>query len=323
MARCVTSKERASFNRTYRSERSLIGMADAVLHLKASPSLQYQNLSFDANSFIYVHRNEVHALNLTNKETSSVQIKEKVYQARICALNGQNFVVIACHAGIQFWDLTKGKCLFAVPHSEEGSFLFRGIAASNGYVFVGASTGAIAMIEVKEDAGCVSKVLREHKDSISDICAGVIADHSIVVSGDLAGELLVWDPHGNLNSRLENSSRDTVTCITTSPLHIICGYGSGKLRFFDISGKKAIEVAAHSRWINSIDFCEKKNLLATASEDMIVQLWQVPSSSDPKIVLKGSRLLRDSLLTGVKFTDDGSQLGCAAYDTEKFFIIDC
>lgn len=47
---------------------------------------------------------------------------------------------------------------------------------------VGASTGAIAMIEVKEDAGCVSKVLREHKDSISDICAGVIADHSIVVS---------------------------------------------------------------------------------------------------------------------------------------------
>lgn len=38
------------------------------------------------------------------------------------------------------------------------------------------------MIEVKEDAGCVSKVLREHKDSISDICAGVIADRSIVVS---------------------------------------------------------------------------------------------------------------------------------------------
>ena len=38
--------------------------------------------------------------------------------------------------------------------------------------------------------------------------------------------------------------------------------------------------------------------------------------------MKGSKLLKDSLLSGVKFTDDGSKVGCTPYDTERLFLFD-
>ena len=36
---------------------------------------------------------------------------------------------------------------------------------------------------------------------------------------------------------------------------------SGKIRLFNASGKKVVEIFAHRRWINAIDYCAKTNMV--------------------------------------------------------------
>eukprot|EP00997_Jenningsia_sp_PLL12_P006606 NODE_3161_length_808_cov_9.064559_g2635_i0.p2 GENE.NODE_3161_length_808_cov_9.064559_g2635_i0~~NODE_3161_length_808_cov_9.064559_g2635_i0.p2 ORF type:complete len:59 (+),score=14.77 NODE_3161_length_808_cov_9.064559_g2635_i0:529-705(+) len=55
---------------------------------------------------------------------------------------------------------------------------------------------------------------------------------------------------------------------------------------------------------------------------MLVQFWKMPTAADPKVALKGHRFIKDSILTGVKFTDDGMKVGCVAYDSERLFLFD-
>ena len=65
--------------------------------------------------------------------------------------------------------------------------------------------------------------------------------------------------------RLQHTRRlmpsDTATCIAVTPVNIVCGYGSGKIRLFNASGKKVVEISAHCRWINAIDYCAKTNMV--------------------------------------------------------------
>ena len=88
--------------------------------LKASPSLSYQNLSYGDGKFVYLHNTEVHLLNVVTKETSSILVKDKIFQAKVCNLNGGTVLVLSTQGGTQFWDLGKEKHMFTVGHDEEG-----------------------------------------------------------------------------------------------------------------------------------------------------------------------------------------------------------
>mmetsp|Transcript_132026 Transcript_132026/g.228817 ORF Transcript_132026/g.228817 Transcript_132026/m.228817 type:complete len:296 (-) Transcript_132026:229-1116(-) len=288
--------------------------------LKASPSLSYQNLSYGDGKFAYLHNTEVHLLNVATKETSSIRIKDKIYQAKICTVNGANVLVLSTQGGTQFCDLGKEKHIFTVAHSEEGSFLNRGLAAVRSSVFVGHALGTISVIEVAGDRGTVVKTLSDHKDAITDIASGTIEEQTIVASADMAGVICLRAQDGNPLARVAAPAGDTVTSLAITPCHVVGAFGSGKICLYTVLGKKAVEVCAHSRWVNSIDYCAATNSLASVSEDMLLQFWKMPSKSDPKVAMKGSKLLKDCLLTGVKFLDDGSHVGCTAYDTDKFFF---
>eukprot|EP00996_Jenningsia_fusiforme_P001272 NODE_2165_length_1273_cov_38.975490_g1969_i0.p1 GENE.NODE_2165_length_1273_cov_38.975490_g1969_i0~~NODE_2165_length_1273_cov_38.975490_g1969_i0.p1 ORF type:complete len:306 (+),score=45.24 NODE_2165_length_1273_cov_38.975490_g1969_i0:66-983(+) len=294
--------------------------------LKASPSLLYQNLTYGEGKFVYAHKTEIHSVNASTKETSSFQLKEKTpaYNARVCDVGGKKMLVIACHGGTQFWDVGREKLLFSVPLSEEDardSFLSRGIASFGNFVLVGHSTGSISVIEVKGESASLSKVLKEHKEMITDVCAGQIAGRTVVVSADVAGEVLLWDESLNVTARCEKFPGDTATCLALTSCHFACGYGSGKIRLFDLAGKKKVEIAAHCRWINGLDFSSSSNTLASVSEDMLVQFWKVPTADSSQVALKAHKLIKDCLLCGVKFTDDGTRVGCTAYDTERLFLL--
>eukprot|EP00994_Dinema_validum_P000440 NODE_1082_length_1108_cov_57.801700_g831_i0.p1 GENE.NODE_1082_length_1108_cov_57.801700_g831_i0~~NODE_1082_length_1108_cov_57.801700_g831_i0.p1 ORF type:complete len:301 (+),score=91.42 NODE_1082_length_1108_cov_57.801700_g831_i0:80-982(+) len=291
--------------------------------LKATPSLLYQNLSYGDGKFVYIHKTEAHVLNVKTKETSFLLAKDKISQAKVVDVNGQKLVVLAARGSTQFWDLAKEKIVFQVPLEDEDkdTFLSRGIASSGNQVFVGHSYGAISVIEVNGEAGSVTSTLKEHKEVITDISSGDINGESVIVSADIAGEVVIWDKT-RTPTHIEKAAGDTCTCIAVTSNNIVCGYGSGKIRLFNTSGKKVCEIAAHARWLNAIDYCAKTNTLASVAEDMLLQFWKVPTAADPKVALKGHKFLKDSLLSGVKFTDEGNQVACTAYDTEKLFVFD-
>ena len=55
---------------------------------------------------------------------------------------------------------------------------------------------------------------------------------------------------------------ETANCIAVTPVHIVCGYGSGKICLFNASGKKVVEIFAYCRWINAMDYCAKTNMVS-------------------------------------------------------------
>jgi WD40 repeat protein len=301
-------------------------MGDQEQPLKASPSLLYQNLSFGENKFVYVHKTEAHSFNVQSKEPSSFQLKDKsaVHQTRVLFLGWGTTLLVASHSGAHFWDLVKEKPLFSVPIDNEGkpNFMLRGITSIENNVFIGLSSGAIFVISTSKDGAQLLQTLKQHREVITDIASGTVDREALLVSSDLTGEIIIWNPALEVKSRIEPQHGDVCTSIAVSSAHIVCGYGSGKLRLFTPTGKKYIEIAAHCRWINSIAYATRSELLATVSEDMLLQFWQLPNTSTGKAAHVGSRLIKDCLLCGVAFTADGLRVGCTAYDTEKLFLFD-
>jgi len=297
-------------------------MEEQELPLKASPSLLYQNLSFGENKFFYVHKGEVHCIHTASKETTSLHIKDKtlIHQVKICKLSWGTVIVLAAKSGAQFWDIKKEKVLFSVTTTDDGIFHSRGIAALDSNVFLGLSSGAIAVFATTKEGARQSSSLRQHRELITDISSGKVEAENVLVSADVAGEVIIWGADLNAKVHVSKIPGDVCTCIAVSPQNVICGYGSGKIRVYSGAGNKLIEIAAHGKWINSVDYCPKSNLLASVGEDMLLQLWMLPSSSSPKVSLVGSKAVKDCLLTGTCFTDDGLRVGCCAFDTEKLFM---
>lgn len=301
-------------------------MGDQELVLKASPSLLYQNLSFGENKFVYVHKSEAHSVNVQTKETSSFQVKDKtpVQQAKVVHLAWGTVVVVATPGGVQFWDVNREKAMFNVHVDDEGKthFLCRGIAAQDNNVLLGLSTGTVAVIATTKDSGQLLRTLKHHHESITDICSGQVNNQPMVASADLSGEVLLFNAALELKAKVDKFTGDVCTSLALTPRHVVGGYGSGKIRAFSPEGRKAVEIAAHCRWINSIAYNPKCNLLVSASEDMLVQFWQMPSATNGQVTHAGHRLVKDSLLTGVCFTDDGRRVGCTAYDMEKLHVFE-
>jgi WD40 repeat protein len=299
-------------------------MGDQEFPLKASPSLLYQNLSFGESKFFYVHKGEVHCIHASSKETTSLHIKDKstIHQVKIVKLGWGVVVILAAKCGAQVWDIRKEKALFTVTASDEGIFLSRGIAALENNVFLGLSSGAIAVFSTSKDGAKQSSSLKHHREMITDICAGQLELGNVLVSADVAGEVIIWGSDLNPKVHFIKIQGDVCTCIAVTPQNIVCGYGSGKIRMYSPTGSKMVEIAAHGKWINSIDYCPKSNLLASVGEDMLLQFWLMPSSSSPKVSHVGNRVVKDCLLTGTCFTDDGLSVGCCAYDTERLFLFE-
>ena len=55
------------------------------------------------------------------------------------------------------------------------------------------------------EGGFFVKSLKEHKDMISGIASGDLCNEPVVVSADLAGEIIVWDKAANVKCRLDKS----------------------------------------------------------------------------------------------------------------------
>lgn len=294
--------------------------------LKASPSLQYNNLTGIGDRFAYVHKSEVHVVNVATKESSSFPLKDKVpaYQAKVYVINGVQILVIATQGGVQFWDFAREKFLTAVTQADGGkdTFLSRGIAAltlgGKSVVLVGHSSGDISVIEFAGESATVVNVLKEHHEVITDISSAPEPE-AISASADIAGEIVVWTPGLTVQSRLDRVQGDVCTSLAVANGFVVGGFGSGKVIVFNpVSGKRVVEFTAHCRWINSIDFSPQRNTLATVGEDNLIQLWKMPTQEDRKVALKGHRFVKDALLTGVKFSE--GRVAYVAYDTEKLFL---
>ena len=80
------------------------------------------------------------------------------------------------------------------------------------------------------------------------------------------------------------------------------------------SATRFAEISAHARWITGISVLPNTQLIASVSEDTLLNLWKV--QDDSSIALVHSCQVAQKLLTGVAFC--GGSVGVVAYDSDQF-----
>merc|ERR1711970_1497807 len=83
---------------------------------------------------------------------------------------------------------------------------------------------------------------------------------------------------------------------------LVIGFGSGCIRVFN-HHTRISEIAAHARWITGLDAFSDLQMLATTSEDTVLNVWRI--TQDAGVELLYSSRVTDKLLTGVSFLKGG------------------
>jgi hypothetical protein len=279
------------------------------LPTKASPSLQYNNLTTAGGKLAYVHRGEAYLADLASPVCTSLQIKNVT---QVQGVGAQLLVLTKDEVVIVNAADEKTAATIKLPVTD--NFLTRGVGVSGDLVLIGHSNGSITQISLK--GASVVGTVQEHGEAITAIRGGQLGSEAVFVSADMGGDVVVWTADGKVKTKLPKAEGDTPTSVAVGNNLVLVAYGSGKIRAFNAEGKKKIEIDAHGRWINGITFDQGSSTLASVGEDQLLQLW---AFAGEKVSYKGYKLFANCLLTGVEAVD--GKVYAAAYDVEKIFTV--
>ena len=208
------------------------------------------------------------------------------------------------------------------------------IAGSNRFA-VGASTGDVFIYELGGDGSEIAfrHLLPAGKCADASAITALASSPSHVVCADDNGSLAVWDVgtwqplfnFGGVSSRSLSESRGfPCTSVEIRGDTIFGAFATGHLRLFRLSGRSCVvEIAAHARCITALDLHPKLEILVSVGEDSLVNVWNFDLGGDGAIgaELRLSHSVKDSLLTGVQFAENG-QIVASTYDREALVVLD-
>ena len=129
------------------------------------------------------------------------------------------------------------------------------------------------------------------------------------------GELEFWDPIQALGGSVDDHEGEVSALAFLPDGESVASSGQdGTLRFWELPDlRPTLAIQAHSAWVWDMGVSPAANLLATASADRTIKLWDVAVDST------GDRYLRTlnghtAAVWGVDFAPDGSTLASASWD---------
>ena len=208
---------------------------------------------------------------------------------------------------------------------------FRGLAgvtAGGGdFLCAGTSSGEIALLACHDGAFGHPVVLNEPITAICDLDAAPYPenpDECLLASADSNGQLLLLmvGPGGSCGAWASFGGDPNALCtaLRLRKQWLLSAYCTGHVRLHDVLSKSlVVQVTAHARWINAIDVHPTKDIFATAAEDCIVSVWQLPEATHaPQLKHLSAVVVPDALLCGVGFAGGAARdhVVCTAYDVD-------
>lgn len=229
-----------------------------------------------------------------------------------------------------------------------------GITYSNGNLYIGLSTGDVAVFE-NPDRSNVDKnnltLIYSHLLTTFDLNLKfsillLASTNKYLVLGNEIGTIFVYDLlngcslthkfQGNKSmiTSLEMSDlNNSITQTSTGSLSLIfASFSTGHIRIYNAEiNEILIEILAHSRIITGLDFrqfyssnyedSEKINLLASVSTDNYLTVWSIPSfnNNNHTVNLLTQKQVENEYLTGVTFVDP-STITVASYEKKNLIV---
>uniref|UniRef100_A0A8C9XNK8 WD repeat domain 54 n=1 Tax=Sander lucioperca TaxID=283035 RepID=A0A8C9XNK8_SANLU len=304
------------------------------IQVKNSASALYNNLGVlriaprHLTYFTVVHANVVNMVSaswdglnyshrqLQSKEPNVATSTSLIMQAAFCPLPSRDLLVVTSQKGIQMYESDGSIMVYwhalDTPETPTAQAVFaRGISAvRESYICVGVSSGAILVFDVpiKGSNITLSEVLKEHKESITDIAPECSGQPGMECIADLVSA----DDGGNLY----------VDCIILWKGTVVAGYGTGQIHLYEaVTGILHAEINAHARWIYSLDIAPFSGLLLSAAEDSLVRVWHLtmtPETNSVEVAHLHNECVTDTQICGAKFCDgDGYAFAVTGYDLSE------
>lgn len=133
----------------------------------------------------------------------------------------------------------------------------------------------------------------QHRKRVTDVEYSTEGDKVITVSAD--NQIIIWDRESKECQKFSGHERN-ITSVTLNSKNnkIVTGSEDGSFILWNTLGKKiavfdkSIE-HAHKMWINAVGFVPNSNdILATASEDGTVKIWDLESNRHLKTFFNGA-----------------------------------
>lgn len=186
-------------------------------------------------------------------------------------------------------------------------------------VAIGTTSGLVGFFNCSlTDVGktiMAAQTAQQHHHQVTALATESSNSLIAAVSGDSAGTVIVWNRNGCPLAEMKDELQDSVSdvLVMSQGMRVAASYGSGKISIFSPSGQREVEIRAHSKWITAMSYHSERNLLASAGEDGVVNVWMASSNPDLVLTHHSSRTVSTGLPTGLAFHTSGTYLMVASY----------
>ena len=156
-----------------------------------------------------------------------------------------------------------------------------------------------------------SFIIGRHEQTIDTLCFN--NSGKFLVSGGMEGKIYIWDIEKKELIKILKGHEGGITSLCFSSFdRIISGSYDGTIKIWTFEGE---EVSLKTEWsVNNISLRTDGKLFASATNNGLIQLWDIPGTSVPTL-LKNIRLpVSDQYLFSVTFDKEGNLFIVDYYD---------
>jgi WD40 repeat protein len=160
-----------------------------------------------------------------------------------------------------------------------------------------------------------NSVFITHENKINSIT--VSPDGKFMAGGASDGKIILWNLISNQSSVLYKSEDNAITVLkyNNSGTKIAFGDKTGNLGILNLITNKVSRIKGHVARINDLQFSPDDNLLATASYDGTIKIWDGNNLNIRPVTIKG----HEAWALSLAFNKDGKYL-VTGDDAEKIFV---
>eukprot|EP00727_Mastigamoeba_balamuthi_P013335 m51a1_g8624 hypothetical protein (336) ;mRNA; r:87542-89318 len=320
--------------------------------LVATPSLAYNNLTFDHNSYLaFSHLSEVVVVGssaLRCDASEAVQIRATIGAAagereresasshvaslRWVATPRADLLVATTPSSIEMLSIEKNEieCKMSFPLTEKpvspmrqrharGATMIRSDGSC--LILVGTSTGVVHVFLVDDsNAVSVHSSLQSPCGAIRDLATCSQRSYRWACADDV-GSVVVYDNLDQVSVFAGTGVPCTAVAMREEGV-VVAAMANGTLRVYSLLDMACVaEINAHAREITAMHLHPRVAMYATVSEDSYIRVWSIESPEHIKLV--HSAHVPHAMLTGVQFckTGKGYVIAATAYDSSELRVL--
>ncbi len=240
----------------------------------------------------------------TGEALKTVQAWDKVQEVAF-SQDGQLFAISGNDNKVRLWDIHSGQQIRTLEGHKNKVFDVSFI--NQDYLVSSSADRNLRIWDIEH--GLTMRVLQGHSGTVTSIATH--QKHLFSVSTD--GTAMRWDTSLPYQHLIDLPSEPASTAISPNGKQVAVGFADGSLHLYSLPEKQLLwkQDKVHQRDIQRLAFSSDNRLLATASLDKTVKLWQF---SEENTLHEQHTIEHQDGVTATAFSPDSKTLVTASYD---------